>query len=334
LSGQVLLAEQREAARERAARAAGIDPAQVDTTGVQVLISEATPWALATRPVSDLRLRPGILNERVSQLLVGEAVRVLGEDGEWSWIRMERDGYLAWVQTAALHLADAAQVQAYQAGCRHCVLAPILPAWSTRAAAGDLAEVRGKLPFGARVMVTQTEATWVEICLPNGGRWWVAAEGLLPVEQLPRPDAAGIAEALLLMRRVAGIPYMWGGRTPFGYDCSGLAGALWEWLGVTLKRDADQQFRLGAPVTGEPQPGDLLFFGEPAPEKALEPHEHITHVAIALGGGRVLHATGAYWATVYNSLDPSSLEYRPWLRDNLVGVRRYHNEADLETLHR
>lgn len=182
-------------------------------------------------------------------------------------------------------------------------------------------------------MVTQQDGKYAEICLPDGSRRWVAMDGLLPVERRPKPDAAGIAEALRLMRRVAGVPYQWGGRTPSGYDCSGLAGTLWEWLGVTLKRDADQQFRLGTPVEGEPQPGDLLFFGEPAPEKNLDRHEHITHVAISLGGDRVLHATGAYWATVYNSLDPNSPDYRAWLRENLVGVRRY-NDANMAALHR
>jgi cell wall-associated NlpC family hydrolase len=137
------------------------------------------------------------------------------------------------------------------------------------------------------------------------------------------PDPQGRAFALDLIRRFLGVPYLWGGRSPYGYDCSGLAGTYWELFGVVLPRDADQQFQTGIPVEGPPQPGDLLFFGESDAEEPSTRIDSITHVAISLGDNEVIHATGSASGTTLNSLDPTSPIYYAWLRENLAGVRRF-----------
>ena len=114
------------------------------------------------------------------------------------------------------------------------------------------------------------------------------------------------------------MPYLWGGRTPFGYDCSGLAQTFWGILGCRLRRDADQQFADGKKVEGKIQPGDLLFFGEPE-----EDHRPISHVAISLGGTEMIHANGTAGGVSYNSLELASPLYREWLDRFLQGVRRF-----------
>ena len=150
--------------------------------------------------------------------------------------------------------------------------------------------------------------------------------GLLPLEGLPHPDAAGIQFALQQVQRFVGVPYLWGGCTPFGYDCSGLAQTFWRFLGVSIPRDADQQCQVGMHVEGVPQPGDLLFFGEPdqdAPRGGPDRFAAISHVAISLGGDEFIHANGTTWSVAYNSLNPESPIYRAWLREHLIEVCRY-----------
>ncbi|MEW5869457.1 MAG: alpha/beta fold hydrolase [Chloroflexota bacterium] len=324
LSGEVLTASQRQQAIERLADTSGLPAAQISSEAVHVLLDDSAnpaPWALVNRPVTDLRRQPRSLSERFSQGLLGEAVRILEAGGEWSRVQMVRDSYIGWMHTAALHACTGEEVQAYQAACQVFVTAELLPA---RLDPHSEAENQaGKLPFGLRLPVAARQDGLAQVRLPDGRAWWVQQDGLLDLERCPSPDAEGIAFALELFRRFIGIPYMWGGRTPFGYDCSGLAGAFWGFLGVTLPRDADQQFAAGQPVEGQPLPGDLLFFGEVRPDQPSQRFAHVTHVAISLGGDEIIHSNGTAWGVSYNSLDPASQHYRAWLRDNLLGVRRF-----------
>jgi len=95
----------------------------------------------------------------------------------------------------------------------------------------------------------------------------------------------------MLAKEWVGVPYGWGGRTELGVDCSGFVQALFGSLGVALPRDSRKQREVGpdlrVPVPGgiDPEAGDLLFFAPGG--------EAITHVALALGGWRILHASSS-----------------------------------------
>src|SRR5690606_22842780 len=82
-------------------------------------------FALVNRTVTDLRREPRMLAERVSQALLGEAVTVLDDRGEWTYVRLEHDGYEGWLQTAALHPCSPEAGQAYRAACNAKVQVPI-----------------------------------------------------------------------------------------------------------------------------------------------------------------------------------------------------------------
>jgi cell wall-associated NlpC family hydrolase len=201
------------------------------------------------------------------------------------------------------------------------VLAGLLPA--RLSAISQPGAQAGVLPFGVCVPIEAEEGEAALVRLPDGRRWWVRRNGFLLNQDCPKPDSEGIAYTIQAVRRFIGTPYRWGGRSPFGFDCSGLAGAFWEFMGIILPRDADQQFRAGTPVEGTPQPGDLIFFGEHDPDQPNARFASITHVAISLGGDEVIHATSAAGGVTLNSLDPDSSIYRAWLRENLAGARRF-----------
>ena len=285
--------------------------------GVQVLLGEDTPWALVQCPVEDLRREPNRLTERMSQALQGEAVRILQAGPDWCRIRMERDGYMGWIHTHALHVCDADRAGLWSAACNARVVACLADARSE-----DGRRV-WKLPFAAKVRVVRTAgaASWIEV--PDGSTWELSSEDLEPIRE-PRALGPGdIARALGLFHRFAGTPYLWGGRTPFGYDCSGLAGAFYDYLGIVLPRDADQQFAKGDTFEGSCRPGDLLFFGElqAAASAGYARHARITHVAVSLGGDDFLHADGHH--VTCNSLDLESPLFDAWSSENYRGARRF-----------
>jgi cell wall-associated NlpC family hydrolase len=92
---------------------------------------------------------------------------------------------------------------------------------------------------------------------------------------------------------------------------------------VAIPRDADLQCRDGMHVQGEPEAGDLLFFGRAGVGLADQRHDRVTHVAISLGGSEFIHASGGSVGITVNSFDPQSPIYNAYLKENLLAVRRF-----------
>ncbi len=313
LSGRVLIEEQHQAALK-------VLPVKPKDDQIKVLLMDDTPWALINRSVADVRRTRDGLAEQITQMLIGEAVRVLEDRGYWSLVRAERDGYVGWTRTAAVQLSDRKAVRAYQKSANVLVRVGLAPAFDRPS---RRALQVGALPFAAALPMVETRRGWAAIRLPDDRVWWVKAADLLPLSDRPKPNAAGMAFTLDLIKPFVGTPYLWGGRSPYGYDCSGLAQTFWGFMGVQIPRDADQQFRTGKIVKGKPRPGDLLFFGGDDSDLNDQRHQRITHVVISLGGDELIHANGGSWSIATNSLNPASPIYRADLRESLVGVRRY-----------
>ena len=124
---------------------------------------------------------------------------------------------------------------------------------------------------------------------------WIAADALseeAPCDWLPAErDGDPVAEA----RAYLGIPYLWGGMSEHGIDCSGLVHMAWRRLGRLVPRDADQQ-EAAAEVVTEPRYGDLVTYGA----------NETTHIAFWLGDGRILHAAGG--RAVVEEDEPADLQ--------------------------
>lgn len=153
---------------------------------------------------------------------------------------------------------------------------PVVP---VRAAPADDAEQVTQALAGEPLEVELVEAGWARITTAYGYPGWVRADAVEEGEGRLEADAEGTP--LDVARRYLGAPYLWGGMTDQGIDCSGLVHMAFRRVGRVLPRDADQQEEAGHPVS-EPQPGDLVTYGDASAD----------HVAFWLGGGRILHSTG------------------------------------------
>ena len=327
LTGDVLTDEQRAKAEQAVRRTA---PDLQVVNDIVVLSRPDNKWALVRRGLSNLRRSPGNGAELLAQGLFGEAVELLKYDADkgWWFARLE-DGYLGWLIESSLSICDRDQARAYRVQADALVEAELATTYSGLLVQGGMPPVglrAGRLPFGVPVKVAERRMGLARINWEGEPPLWVAEDDLLPNDERPRPGAAGIARTLELMGRFIGVPYLWGGETPFGYDCSGFAQTTMEFMGLRVPRDGDQQFLAGQPVEGEPQPGDLLFFSDTITDPA-DPQAgrvaSITHVAVSQGGTEFIHATGHVWGVTRNSLDPASPIYRAWLKEHLAGIRRF-----------
>jgi len=225
--------------------------------------------AIVRRDVADLRAMPSADSELVDQMHYGENVQVLGESGDWRYVQ-GADQYFGWAR-----LVDLAVLTGY---AERYLVAVLLA--DVRAAPRGDAKVIARLPTGTSMPATEASREgWREIHLGPG--WltgYLALSDLVDVRQLPHryPTAA---DYLKTAESFIGVPYLWGGTTALGLDCSGLVQQVYRLNGVALPRDADQQAMLGRRVE-EARAGDLMFFGA----------QSVTHVALATSAKEFIHA--------------------------------------------
>lgn len=232
--------------------------------------------AIVFAPLADLRAAPSHEAELVDQLHYKEAARVFGSHEGWYYVQAQ-DHYFGWISAALVQVVPGTQ------GGRlvGALLAPV------RRAPDPAAEIVGHLPAGTPLASEQgprPDGPWVRTDLrdpsePDGAlRGYVSLEDAAERAALPhRPPTS--ADLIATARAFLGIPYLWGGTSGHGIDCSGFVQQVYRLNGVGLDRDADQQALEGHPVA-TPIAGDLLFFGSP----------DVTHVALSLGAADFIHA--------------------------------------------
>jgi cell wall-associated NlpC family hydrolase len=169
---------------------------------------------------------------------------------------------------------------------------------SVRAAPEDAAEQVTQLLRDEPVEVDERRDGWALIRTAYAYPGWIRVDALEEGEGGISADREG--SPVDVARGYLGTPYLWGGMTEAGIDCSGLVHMSYRRVGTLIPRDADQQEAAGAAVT-EPEPGDLVTYGD----------ESADHIAFWLGGGRILHSTGREGGVgVVEEPEPSELRAR------------------------
>ena len=233
----------------------GIVPADryVDTTMRQTVV-----------PAASLRRAPSPAAEQLDQLLFGELFEVLDEAEGWAFGQAKRDGYVGYVEAAALAPPSTVPTHTVRALRTYGFNAPSIKAPPV-----------GLYSMNALIVAEGREGRFVKT---SGG--WFVEDHLVPVGHA-EADYVAVAERFL------GAPYYWGGRESLGLDCSGLVQQALYASGRVCPRDSDQQAEMGEPVETLKR-GDLVFWRG--------------HVAIMISADRMVHASGFHMAVVVEPL--------------------------------
>ncbi len=277
------------------------------TDGVQVL-RQARPRLMAVSTnLTGWQREPSWLGEQQSQVLNGTTVEILEEGERWSLARLE-DGYLGYVYSGYLTAPVGAAEPTHQ------VSAPVA---LLRAAPDEAAPLVGRVLAGTRLAVAARPGGWGEATLV-GGLCGYAPMGdfrpLGPEQTVAERRAQLISDALAYI----GVPYLWGGVSAHGIDCSGFAQLLHKLAGVAIPRDADVQFNTGQPVEPPYAAGDLLYFG------GSGGHRNVSHVGVSLGpdydpaGWRMIHSGRSR-----NGVYIDDVQGVASLRESFLGGRRF-----------
>lgn len=257
---------------------------------------EAGTTVITAVAVADVLEQPEEGIPLVTQLLMGWPAQVMGIEGDWFHIQA-MDGSPGWAKVDHFCLPEWTEYKNLVQVCRATAGLTMEPKISGQRLC--------TLFLGSRLPLLEQSDEYLMVVLPQGGWAFVHRDEarIININQLVNKK-----EILAVAGLFSGAPYLWGGMTVRGIDCSGLTYIAYLANGYQLPRDAQDQFIVGMPVEKELEIGDLVFFStiDPGP----------SHVGIYLGDGNFLNARTKEGVTVTSMEDPFFLS-------RYLGARRY-----------
>jgi gamma-D-glutamyl-L-lysine dipeptidyl-peptidase len=272
-----------------------------------------TPNGIITKNVTGLFWEKTVSSEQVTQAIMGQPVHIEKEEDKWMWVETW-DTYHGWVMSRNVG---------------RTIPQPELIATVTTLFTDVLieADADGEI-FTKLVLTASVEALnggkadqsgLVAVRLPDGTQGWVNGSDikLTAAGEDPWPFDPNRATFPRTGRRLRGVPYFWGGTSPFGIDCSGFVQIIHKVHGINLLRDADQQAQDSRAIPIERadiQAGDMVFFA------GGEDKSRITHVGMACDALTFVHSAGQGQGVIINNLSDKPFDANYW------GARRMPND--------
>lgn len=274
-------------------------------------------WGIITVSVANMRSDPGEDAELGSQVLMGSIVRILKKKGGWVYIQSP-DQYLGWADPDQMIRVTKTEAEKWSSSPRVFVTSYIgFVLQQPDPRSFPVCDITG----GAVLKELGTSGEWSKVGLADGRTGYLPKSSVMDYSLWGKSLTPAADNIERTGRYLMGVPYLWGGTSPKGVDCSGFTKTVYLLNGQQLNRDANQQADQGEPVEPGPQfehlrKGDLLFFGR---KEEGGKKERIVHVGIYLGKQEYIHSSGK---VQINSFDPSSPLYNEYNLKRFVRARR------------
>ena len=275
--------------------------------------------------VANLRAKPSHSSELVTQATLGTPVTILKEKNDWYYIQTP-DKYLAWVDKGGLVPKDKAAFAVWNNSSKIIYRAVY---GTSYAGPETTAPPVSDLVAGSILEYLDETPEYYRVQYPDQKTAYLKKADAVPYTDWLQSLYADTTRLVKTAKRLMGLPYLWGGTSTKGVDCSGFTKTVYYLNGMILPRDASQQVHTGTLVddSGDFQklvPGDLLFFGVPA--KDGKP-ERIVHVGMWIGDNKFIHSMGDVHIS---SVDKNSPEFDEYNYNRYLRTKRILGKEGLD----
>lgn len=298
-------------------------PIEIDVRLLPDSTLEGKEWGIVYNSVGTMRTEPRYGAELSSQVLLGMPVRILDRQGEWSRIQAP-DKYIGWIHGSVKAFTKTELLQYLK---KPKVIVTAMVSHSQEKPLADSFPV-SDLVIGDMLALKAEVDDYCHVVYPDGREGYIPKSDVMEMEHWLQTREMTGERIVHTSRRFMGIPYLWGGTSSKGMDCSGFTKMVYFLQGVILPRDASQQVACGRLIDSagdlsNAQAGDLLFFGAKADEK--NPSERVVHVGIYLGENRFIHASDYIRI---GSFDPTDPLYDNYNRNRYLRTKRIIGEVN------
>lgn len=262
--------------------------------------------ALVTISVANIRSQPKHSAELATQALMGTPLTVLKAEDGWFLVQTP-DRYIAWVDRAGIQLLSEEELNSWYRAPKLVFTDLVGYVWKT----ADGQEMVSDLVAGDLLTIENESSSHYYISLPDQRKGWVSKSQSQDWESWIASRNTNPETLISTAKQMMGSPYLWGGTSIKGMDCSGFTKTIFYLNGQIIPRDASQQINEGELIDVDKnweklQVGDLLFFGEKPTENKKE---RVVHVGMWIGNGEFIHSRGLVRISSFDPENPNYDEY-------------------------
>ena len=285
--------------------------------------------ALGNNSVINIRSKPKHSAELGTQGLLGMELKVLDKKGSWYRVQTP-DKYISWVDQGGILRMNTAELEAWNKKRKIIYTSNFGYVYEKQ---HENSSRVSDISFGGILSLTKEFDSFYQVAYPDERIGFVKKQDAVPYSSWLKNNPSNAKSIESAAKSMLGIPYLWGGTSPKGNDCSGFTKTVYLMNGFVIPRDASQQVNAGKVIDKNLrfeglEKGDLMFFGTPATK---DKKQRVTHVGIWLGNnkGEFIHSSSNVHLS---SIHENEKHYDAFNKNRYLGSRRYLGVQDAQII--